>query len=311
MEQELNAGPAEPTEAPIARCPNCRAEIMGPYCPECGQQQKNLNKYFWTLTGEIFDEIFRPDSRASRTLFSVMFKPGHLTTEYFEGRRARYVPPLRLYLVISFLFFFTAPFLNDIQTGEGNQVITATNDQGEQTDWRKELGAEQAKISLPALSEEENQQLTDALQRQLDKMAAQIEEDPSVLVSEFADLFSAVMFFLLPIFAMFLKIFYIGSGIYYAEHLLLAVHNHCFLFLSLLLSALLELGETTAAAVVTAPMETALGIWIPIYIYLSMIKTYGQGHFVTIIKFSLLAMCYFMLSLIGFVFVALVGIMTL
>ncbi|MGV0035533.1 MAG: DUF3667 domain-containing protein [Candidatus Azotimanducaceae bacterium WSBS_2022_MAG_OTU7] len=34
---------------------------------------------------------------------------GLLTTEYFEGRRARCSPPIRLYLVISFLFFFITP----------------------------------------------------------------------------------------------------------------------------------------------------------------------------------------------------------
>ena len=34
--------------------------------------------------------------------------PGHLTREFLAGRRARYLPPVRLYLVLSVVFFLVA-----------------------------------------------------------------------------------------------------------------------------------------------------------------------------------------------------------
>ena len=103
----------------VARCPNCNTKINGPFCSSCGQRQTNLNKYFWTIAGEVMDDVFRLDSRTSRTLFALLFRPGFLTTEYFKGRRARYVPPIRLYFIISFLFFFILPILSSLDPDSG------------------------------------------------------------------------------------------------------------------------------------------------------------------------------------------------
>ena len=58
-EHELTAIP----ESKVAVCPNCNTVISGPFCPACGQNQKNLNRYFWTLAGEALDDVFRLDSR--------------------------------------------------------------------------------------------------------------------------------------------------------------------------------------------------------------------------------------------------------
>jgi hypothetical protein len=46
-----------------------------------------------------------------RTVGSLLFRPGHLTEEYIRGRIVRYIPPLRLYLVSSILFFVVVSFI--------------------------------------------------------------------------------------------------------------------------------------------------------------------------------------------------------
>jgi hypothetical protein len=291
-----------------AVCPNCYAEIVGPYCPSCGQQQKNLNKYIWSLAGDLMDDIFRPDSRAARTLFALMLRPGHLTKEYFAGRRMRYVPPIRLYLIVSFLFFFVAPLIGQV-SGEMPEQVVINAEQEEGEDWREELRASETEITLPWLTEEENQELTIKFRSQLDKTIDRVEEDLPGLIADYMDLMSAVMFFLLPVFAIFLKIFYIGNGFYYAEHLLLAVHNHCFMFLVFLVSGILDLGLDTMVAPVTSFIDSALNLWVPIYMYISLKHVYGGGHFVTFLKYSLLTVFYFILALTGFIGTAILGIM--
>jgi hypothetical protein len=40
------------------------------------------------------------------------FKPGKLTQEFVAGRRASYLPPFRLYLVLSIIFFLAASLSN-------------------------------------------------------------------------------------------------------------------------------------------------------------------------------------------------------
>lgn len=116
-----------------ATCDNCHSPINGPFCSNCGQAVESTLKYFWTVILHLLDDIFSFDSRASRTLFPLLFKPGFLTKEYFSGRRVHYVPPLRLYLFISIIFFLSLKFFTDsqhqgvIKVAENPQLIEEVN----------------------------------------------------------------------------------------------------------------------------------------------------------------------------------------
>jgi hypothetical protein len=57
------------------------------------------------LLADSLGEAFDVDGRMFRTLRLLFGRPGALTREYLDGRRQRYTPPLRLYLVVSLLFF--------------------------------------------------------------------------------------------------------------------------------------------------------------------------------------------------------------
>lgn len=57
--------------------------------------------------GSLWDELSSLDSRSWRTLKALMI-PGELTRAAFAGQRQRYLPPLRLYLIASAVFFFLA-----------------------------------------------------------------------------------------------------------------------------------------------------------------------------------------------------------
>ena len=291
-----------------AACPNCGTDISGPFCATCGQEHKELRKFFWNLASDAFENVFRLDSRAARTLFYLFFRPGLLSAEYFVGRRARYVPPIRLYLIISFLFFFILPLLAQVGDSSPKAVISL-DDPAVESDWREEIGEGKIDVSLPWFSEEENAALEVKVRQRLIQTIVKFDENPLELYAEFMDLLSATMFFLLPVFAILLKLFYLGSGIYYAEHLLLAIHNHCFLYLALLVSALLSLAAGSPVEAVTNPLDNALNIWIPIYIFLSMKRVYQQGYFVSLLKFSMLTSLYWFLALMGFISAIIIGVM--
>ncbi|NQZ81460.1 MAG: DUF3667 domain-containing protein [Colwellia sp.] len=92
-------------------CENCHTQVSGLYCGTCGQSVESTLKYFWAVILHLLDDILSFDSRASRTLFPLLFRPGFLTNEYIKGRRVHYVPPLRLYLFISIVFFITLKFI--------------------------------------------------------------------------------------------------------------------------------------------------------------------------------------------------------
>jgi len=91
-------------------CANCHAKVSGSFCSQCGQSVESTLKYFWEVILHLLDDIFSFDSRVARTLKPLLLTPGFLTNEYIQGRRVHYVPPLRLYLFISIIFFLSLKF---------------------------------------------------------------------------------------------------------------------------------------------------------------------------------------------------------
>ncbi len=91
-------------------CLNCGTRLSGQYCGQCGQRATNRLISLWELTRDAFGDLFELDSRLWRTLTPLLLRPGQLTRDYLEGRRARFMPPFRMYLVLSVIFFVVAFF---------------------------------------------------------------------------------------------------------------------------------------------------------------------------------------------------------
>jgi len=91
-------------------CLNCGIRLGGQYCGNCGQRSRNRLISIWQLLQEAFGDLLELDSRLWRTVLPLLIRPGQLTRDYLEGRRARYMPPFRTYLVLSVIFFVVAFF---------------------------------------------------------------------------------------------------------------------------------------------------------------------------------------------------------
>ena len=113
-------------------CKNCNQslDIKDKFCSECGQ--KNISKLnIKFVFGEVFQTIFNIDSKAIRSLRFLIFKPGFLTKEYVEGKRVSYLAPIRIYLVLSFLYFFliTAFNFDNASIEENDEFLFTLNNQ--------------------------------------------------------------------------------------------------------------------------------------------------------------------------------------
>ncbi len=96
---------SESLPAQAALCANCGHPLTGNFCPQCGQENKDVRRPFFYLLQDLLKVVFVLDERAYRSVFYLLTRPGFLTREYFQGRRASYTPPLRLFLIISIGFF--------------------------------------------------------------------------------------------------------------------------------------------------------------------------------------------------------------
>lgn len=98
--------PADPGKI----CANCGTTLLGHYCHECGQQGHLHNK-LGHLLHEFVEGIAHFDGRLWRTLPLLAWRPGRLSRDWIEGKRARYVAPLHIFLFALFLMFTIPTFI--------------------------------------------------------------------------------------------------------------------------------------------------------------------------------------------------------
>jgi len=92
-------------------CSNCSETLPAGarYCPACGQSLIELSRPWTELARELLEELFDFDGRMFISMKLLLTRPGFLAHEYIRGRRRTYTPPLRMYLVVSLVFFFVLP----------------------------------------------------------------------------------------------------------------------------------------------------------------------------------------------------------
>ena len=92
-------------------CTNCGSTLTAEYCAHCGQSQQDARVSVVTWLREFLSEQFSLTARLPRTLFALLFRPGFLSLEWQQGRRARYIDPTRLYLLALLVALTVSTFI--------------------------------------------------------------------------------------------------------------------------------------------------------------------------------------------------------
>ncbi|WP_426690333.1 DUF3667 domain-containing protein [Rhodanobacter ginsengiterrae] len=149
--------------------------------------------------------------------------------------------------------------------------------------------------------------------RALKSPGASRQEATDRMLANFFGVLPPTMFVMIPLFALLLKLFYVFRRRLYMEHLIVALHSHACMFLSLLLGV--SLGALSSwlaphAAWITHPLhwlEWALALWIPVYLLIMQKRIYHQGWPMTLLKFWFIGWCYFWLLLLALMIAAMLG----
>lgn len=91
----------------LPACANCGTALSGPFCSNCGQKASDTHRPIWWIFGEFLDSVFGYDSRTFRTLWLLFAEPGEFTRRYNAGQRASMLPPFRLFVIATLVFFLT------------------------------------------------------------------------------------------------------------------------------------------------------------------------------------------------------------
>lgn len=104
-----------------ARCENCGTALQGPWCHVCGQHGHNPLRSVAHAVEEVFESFWHVDGRIVRTLRDLCV-PGRLAANFLAGHRVRYLPPLRLFLILTVLTFFVGKLALHFDPGNAIQI---------------------------------------------------------------------------------------------------------------------------------------------------------------------------------------------
>jgi Protein of unknown function (DUF3667) len=275
---------AQPTELRGAACLNCGVPLTGRFCAACGQRDVPPYPMLRELAADAFARLSGWDGQFIISVRALVQRPGLLTREFLEGRRARYISPLRLYLMASVVYFVVAAASPNIGPQSGTKLSVGP---GVSVD-----------VSLGTSGSDKTAVLEEiarapAVVRPLMRRAV---EDPAGLKRRILETVPRVFFALLPVFAAIVALFYRGRR--YAEHLYFAIHLQAFIFLALAVPELLKFTRSTAAADAAG---LAAAIWIPVYAARALREVYGGRLGRTLIKELGIAAIYGLTSLVGFI----------
>jgi hypothetical protein len=260
-------------------CLNCSAAVDYHYCAVCGQETKVHVPSASEFIHEFVGHYVALEGRLWKTLAFLLCRPGFLTAEYIEGRRVRYVEPLRVYLTFSILFFFIFKLI-------GPPVV-----QIDEPSAQKAAVEHAAKVRRDALTQIQLDPVSDiAVVGSLPGIGLKINkffalpatEQMRVLATAFFSYVPYAMFCLMPLFALYLKVLYLGSGRRYGEHLLFALHTNAFAFA--MFSLLIVAGTLDLELIVFLMV-----LWLVIYLPKAMRRVYGGSRWATALRWMVLA----------------------
>jgi len=122
--------------------------------------------------------------------------------------------------------------------------------------------------------------------------------DKDVLVGYVLKNVPVMMLLLLPLFALILKVLYVRRKILYIDHLVHAIHLHCFAYFIYGISLIFSLW--VFEDVVATLVNIVAFILVTLYAFKSFLVVYHQHWFKTLIKFILTGSLYGVLVLIFF-----------
>jgi hypothetical protein len=220
----------------LTDCPNCGAMLEGAFCAQCGQKVTPLNPSLHDFLHDLVHEFLHFDGKIFRSVRLLLTGPGFLSREHFEGRRARYVSPIRLYLIFSVVYFAVAAF-----APSATFRVTITPSPGD--------------------SPEETARLE--MRRQ------ELQEKGSAAFTKWVP---RAMFVLVPVFAGLVALAGRKSGRNYPQHLYFAMHVHAAWFFAGTVAAAAHI---RILPVVTTVVPDLAGLYFVLYLVLAFRRAYN------------------------------------
>lgn len=283
-------------------CRNCGTALSGQFCSSCGQKDVDIHVPVKELASEFIEIIPTFDQRLFRSIRPLLFDPGTLSLVYLSGKRKFFLSPFKLYVAVSFLFFFTGTMRDDSSKRAAASSMLHTDTTAAATDtssavtdtsaaWKIRSSHSELQFTVSDSTEAEEMFGEEGM-----LLLRRLKANPDLLFDKVKEHRSKIFFVLLPVFALLLKLLYIRSGALYIRHLVFSFYFHSFVFLMMLMTAVAEMVHLPFSGYVSAVLYLA----IPVNLFSGMKRVYGQSSGKTILKMMLLIIAYSITFLLTF-----------
>lgn len=307
----------------LTHCRNCghRLYAWDKFCSQCGQDTLDHAPTLWEFVHEWVLHYLAFEGKLWKSLWYLITRPGTLTLEYLEGRKQRYVLPLRLVLTLGLLFFVAVKLFPPGQSPQGveggeqqEQAVKpavkmgggawssspASAAEAAASKVARRRAAERPQDAASALEEAMQsedgpvlispdlaQKLPDAAQKSLKEADARWRADSRAemrrIGNKMLTMAPYAVLLSLPFFAGLLKLLYWRPA--YGAHFVFAMHLHAAWYLMLLIGTLTPWGLVHAA----------VWLWSNLYPLLALKRVHGAGWLSTLTKAFLLALMHWVL----------------
>lgn len=322
-------------------CLNCGAFVQGRFCQNCGQENIEPKETFLGMVQHFFEDITHYDGKFFSTLRTLLFRPGFLSKEYVNGRRMRYLHPVRMYVFTStvfFIFFFSLGFNKNVgrksssmNMQEKDSAIAVLKSLPDTSETKARLihilSDSNLIISKNHLKKLVDSSKTPKGEKEINEIYQNLgqintytngsgiskkfsgmvkgekaDEKRDAFLDYFLHKLPYALFLSLPLMAFILYLLYIRhKQFYFFHHGVFTVHLYIFNFIALLLFLLSE--KYIPESIIGDYLSVTLILLPGLYMFLAMKNFYGQGWIKTFVKFI-------MTSIFGFFsFIIITGLM--
>jgi hypothetical protein len=242
------------------------------------------------LFRESFLDYFHIDSAFHKSIVPLIFRPGYLTVEYLNGRRASYVQPFKMFLVVSLIYFL----LGSIEMPQLLKPAEETVKKAE-TPWTIDsvnMTSNPNELNLTIQDKKYEFGPPDTLRKYIRKYGLNvyvrykyptegrfsrylIKKVMLIKLAEksFDEILrhnaSKLIFLLIPVAALLFKLIYLKQKRLYYDHLIFSLHFHTVVFLLFIVFQLI-------AILYPVPMLVQVSL-ILLYLFFAMKRMYSQS----------------------------------
>ncbi|GIL40522.1 DUF3667 domain-containing protein [Roseiterribacter gracilis] len=272
-------------------CQNCGTALQGPYCHHCGQYDEKSKRPWWILVEHAPDSPTRFQSRILRSYAWLLLRPGRMTAAFLAGQRARFVPPIRLYIFTSLIFFLALGASGLVLVQPVSERIQHDGDTDNNVTFELLAPPRKTPVLLPGDIQHEGDGVIKIGRKGKQKkinidQLVELVNDPVKMSAFLTEWLPRVLVAAMPIFALLLGLLYIRRRRGLIDHLVLTLHLHAFLFeVGVLLIGL------RVATGISLP-AFALPLLLSVYFLLTIKRVYRQNWFKTCVKSFILFLAY-------------------